>query len=453
MKFKKTVGAMMAAAMTFCGISLHALALEDDSWFYERMDNQITITGYKGSSQNIVIPDELLGTPVTKVEGEGIFKKQTAVTFPNTVKTIGNVFKGAAALRTVNIPEGVENIEADAFNGCKSLKNITLPSTIKSIGDRAFANCIGVTSVTIPSGLQYGWDDSAFQGSGVTNLDFSGLTNLVSGTMSCKDCKSLTSVTMAPGITSIPEGMFYGCSSIEKIEFPADSRISVIPKQAFYNCMRLKNVNIPVSVVKIDSDAFTNCDALSEIIIPYGVVQVGAAFQSCDSLESIYIPDSVTEIDKNMIKDSKKAVIFCSDYSPALDMFKEYGMSHQTDSSVNSGITVLYNGRRVSFQAYEQNPDIIMDNTMVPLRAIFEAMNASVVWNDATNTVLSTRGTTRISMTIGSKVMYKNDVPIELEVPAQLINDRTMVPVRAIAESFGATVEWDDAAKTVSITE
>ena len=154
-----------------------------------------------------------------------------------------------------------------------------------------------------------------------------------------------------------------------------------------------------------------------------------------------------------MIKDSKKAVIFCSDYSPALDLFKEYGMSHQTDSSVNSGITVLYNGRRVSFQAYEQNPDIIMDNTMVPLRAIFEAMNASVVWNDATNTVLSTRGTTRISMTIGSKVMYKNDVPIELEVPAQLINDRTMVPVRAIAESFGATVEWDDAAKTVSITE
>ncbi len=61
-----------------------------------------------------------------------------------------------------------------------------------------------------------------------------------------------------------------------------------------------------------------------------------------------------------------------------------------TDSSVNSLITVLYNGKRISFHSYEQNPEIIDNRTLVPLRAIFEAFGADVQWNQNGRTVLIT---------------------------------------------------------------
>ncbi|MGN0163302.1 MAG: leucine-rich repeat protein [Candidatus Ornithomonoglobus sp.] len=452
MKKRLFAGFIAAVTASVC-ISIPSFAQTDDSWTYEFLNNEITITGYRGSDMNITIPSEILGTPVTRVEGEGIFKKQTSVTYPSTVKEITNVFAGATGLRTVILPEGIEKIDADAFNGCKQLKNIKLPSTINSIGDRAFANCIALEDITIPSGLVNGWDESAFANSGLKEADLSGFTQLQSGAMSFKDCKSLEKVELYPGISSMPAGMFSGCSALKEVEFPSSSRVSTIPKNAFYNCLKLESINLPVSVTVIENDAFTNCDMLKEVIIPYGTQKIGWSFQSCNVLESVYIPDTVTYIDVNFLKESTNAKVYCSDTAPAVEFCKQNGISHFTDSSVNSGITVIYNGKRVSFQNYEQNPEIIDDSTMVPLRSIFEAMNAGVVWNDASKTVYATRGTVSISIAIGENVMYKNSQEIKLEVPAQIVNERTMVPVRVIAEAFGAEVEWDGAARTVIITE
>ncbi len=113
-------------------------------------------------------------------------------------------------------------------------------------------------------------------------------------------------------------------------------------------------------------------------------------------------------------------------------------------------ISVLVNGTKLSF---DQPPVSINDRTLVPLRAIFEALHAEVEWNDATSTVTAKRGGTTIKLAIGDKTLYKNNVPITLDVPAQLVNDRTMVPARAVTEALGATVDWDDATQTVIITE
>ena len=55
-------------------------------------------------------------------------------------------------------------------------------------------------------------------------------------------------------------------------------------------------------------------------------------------------------------------------------------------------------------------------------------------------------------MTIGSSTMQKDGKDITLDVPAQLINDRTLVPARAVAEAFGCDVDWDDTTKTITIT-
>lgn len=115
---------------------------------------------------------------------------------------------------------------------------------------------------------------------------------------------------------------------------------------------------------------------------------------------------------------------------------------------IYSEVKVILNGKILNF---EKSPIIQNDRTLVPLRAIFEAMGASVDWDGLTQTVTSTKKSTTIKLTIGSNVLYKNGSAITLDVPAQLIGDYTMVPARAVAEAFDADVSWDGNTRTVYI--
>lgn len=112
-------------------------------------------------------------------------------------------------------------------------------------------------------------------------------------------------------------------------------------------------------------------------------------------------------------------------------------------------IKVLLNGEQLYF---DQPPIIKEDRTLVPLRAIFEALGANVDWNQDTQTVTANKDEINISMTIGSNTMQKNNSSITLDVSAQIVNDRTLVPARAIAEAFGCNVEWNGDEQTVTIT-
>ena len=121
-----------------------------------------------------------------------------------------------------------------------------------------------------------------------------------------------------------------------------------------------------------------------------------------------------------------------------------------TPTNTNSGITVTLNGKALQFDV---QPQLINSRTMVPLRAIFEALGATVNWNGDTQTVTSSKGNTSISLTINSSTMYVNGSPITLDSPACIIDGRTLVPVRAISEAYGVKVEWQQATQTVVLTE
>lgn len=113
-------------------------------------------------------------------------------------------------------------------------------------------------------------------------------------------------------------------------------------------------------------------------------------------------------------------------------------------------ITVNINGTQL---VSDQPPLIINNRTLVPLRTIFEALGAQVNWAGGTQTVTATRGTTTIIAKIGSIQAKVNGTEKTLDVPAQIINSRTFVPVRFISESLGAKVDWDGTTKTVTIIE
>ena len=113
-------------------------------------------------------------------------------------------------------------------------------------------------------------------------------------------------------------------------------------------------------------------------------------------------------------------------------------------------ITVKLNGENIDFA--DVKPQIINSRTMVPLRAIFEALGASVDWDDATKTVKSSKGDISIELTIGKNELKKNGKAVALDVPGQIVNSRTLVPVRAISEAYECEVNWEDKTKTVIIT-
>lgn len=96
-------------------------------------------------------------------------------------------------------------------------------------------------------------------------------------------------------------------------------------------------------------------------------------------------------------------------------------------------------------------PTIVSNRTMVPLRSIFEALSADVQWNAETNTATASKSDKTISVTLGSKTAYVNGAAQTLDVPAQLINNRTMVPARFVSESLDARVLWDEPAQAVYI--
>lgn len=112
-------------------------------------------------------------------------------------------------------------------------------------------------------------------------------------------------------------------------------------------------------------------------------------------------------------------------------------------------IRVLIDGQ--SLQT-EVAPTAINDRTMVPMRAIFEALGATVDWDESSGTVTGTKNGTVISLTIGSATAFINGEARTLDVPAQVINERTMIPARFVSEALGAQVDWDADNQIVNIT-
>lgn len=96
-------------------------------------------------------------------------------------------------------------------------------------------------------------------------------------------------------------------------------------------------------------------------------------------------------------------------------------------------------------------PIISQERTLVPLRAIFEALGARVEWDESTRTVTGILNSKVIKLQINNKTATINGVETELDVPATIVNGSTLVPVRFIAESLGSKVAWDNPTRSVLI--
>ena len=125
------------------------------------------------------------------------------------------------------------------------------------------------------------------------------------------------------------------------------------------------------------------------------------------------------------------------------------GALPQTAGAAANEVTVTYNGVRLDFDVPAQ---LVGGRVMVPLRAIFEAMGATVEWDAGTQTATAIREDTTVVITVGSLRPTINGVVVLLDVPAQIVGGRTLAPLRFVGEAFGGYVSWNAATRVAAIT-
>lgn len=115
--------------------------------------------------------------------------------------------------------------------------------------------------------------------------------------------------------------------------------------------------------------------------------------------------------------------------------------------TIDSG-TAVVNGQNVSL---DQPAVLVSGRTMLPFRFITENMRAEVGWDPETQMVTATYGTIVVKLMVGSQTAYVNGQPREVNVPPQLVNGRTMVPLRFLGDAFGWELEWDNVTRAVTV--
>lgn len=193
------------------------------------------------------------------------------------------VFAYMTGLKSVKMPASVTTIGARAFLECNSLQDVTLSENLTAIGLAAFCRT-NLQSIVFPESLKT-IDDYAFSETPLVVVEIpDGVENM--GKMAFKDCKKLESVVIGNGLKTIPERAFDRCSELRSVTF--GNSVEEIMVCAFQDT-DLREVVIPNSVTTIGDGAFICCESLETLELPSGLTSIGEyAFEGCSSLKKVY---------------------------------------------------------------------------------------------------------------------------------------------------------------------
>jgi len=121
-------------------------------------------------------------------------------------------------------------------------------------------------------------------------------------------------------------------------------------------------------------------------------------------------------------------------------------------ASAADPITVIVNGKTIVFPDVQPFIDA-NSRTIVPVRFIIEELGCNAEWHPSTSTVTIDRGRINVELTIGKKEITVLGVKKTMDTAAQLLNGRTLVPVRFVAEAFGCELSWDSSTRTATIID
>ena len=416
------------------------------------------------------IEEAVFGDALISIEGRAFYECRSLrrVEMGNKIKTIGpNAFGFCSVMEKVYIPDSVESVGDYAYQGCGMIKDVYIGSgemgvylffndiaiekailgdKVKNVSKYMFVGCKALKELYIGDGaegsIEIGALDNCYKlekltiGKSITGIDGS-----------LYSFSSLKEIVLSPENEHLAlcEGSLFTKDMTKLIKYVGDEEnenynmpygVKIIGRQAFSGAFTLKEINLPDTIEIIEAQAFWDCDSLTEIVIPKSLKEFGSMPFNGSSVEYLYYAGTKEEWIKIPVPGAnglslvgKRIIQF--DYVP---------------------INVIVNNSEVDFKTYGQRPYIKNGRTFVPLRTIGEAFGATLTWIDETKTAVIAKDETEVKISIGENKLYKNGEMVKIDAPAEITYERTMVPLRAIGEAFGCTVEWNDEDKTVYIS-
>ena len=299
-------------------------------------------------------------------------------------------YNGSA--ESVRVPDGVVSISPNAFAYNTTVKEIILPDGLEKIGDNAFVHCYSLEKILIPSTVSHigagAFDDTVW----MYNQENDFVT--VNGILVAYKGGD-THVELPDGITAIGSGAFMANEKLSSVYLP--SSVMYIDSMAFGGCSSLLQLNIPDSVEWIDEYAFAGCMKLTL----YG------------RMES-----------------------YAQKYAEYMEM------------PFSTEVYVSYNGNKVYFE--NAVPIIYYERTYLPLRALMEIMGFEVSWDNGTGIVTCTGHGRNVTVSPSGEITVNGTVSPTVAPPIN-IRGTNLVSARVIAEAVEAVVIWNDATRTVEI--
>ena len=261
---------------------------ESELWETETLKNgTLRICAYRGSAEEVVVPDRIGETRVSIIGKKAFSPKNTKD--KDTKKYL------RTGMKRVILPIGIEAIEQSAFEDCRSLESISIQDGITKVGSYAFRDCSSLTEIILPVGVKK-IGSNVFQNcSSLANVVISkGIKEI--NAFSFYNCSSLMSIVIPKGVSEIKNDAFHNCKSLSKIVLPEE--VTKIGHSVFELCSGLTGIMIPKGITEIEYCAFSGCRSLTDILLPEGVIKIGSsAFCSCTALTSVTVPASVTNIE------------------------------------------------------------------------------------------------------------------------------------------------------------
>lgn len=281
--------------------------------------------------EHVVIPSEIDGIKVKKISDDMFM---SGYGYPNDKP--GIIYESFRKIKSIVIPEGVEEIGDGAFLNCIGLEKVVLPNSLKNINDGAFAGCINLKEINIPDG--------------VTSI----------GAYAFQFCVNLQNISIPDSVTTIGEMALYYCTGIQNISIPEN--VTEIKQMTFWGCVNLKTIKIPSTVTTIGEMTFFFCDRLENIEVDvnnpnYSSIEGSLFDKSGETLiqyalgktdKSYIIPESVKTIKSYafgsggdmLIQDVKQMLE--EDYGYTLEI--EAKVSDLTEINIPETVTTIEGG-------------------------------------------------------------------------------------------------------------
>lgn len=191
---------------------------------------------------------------------DGVFSNNKKIIMFNELKYFtgltaipSKAFEGCSELVFLTLPSNITSIEQSAFSQCISLKRIEIPAAVKTIGFSAFYNCRNLNSVIFELGSQL----MSLPGENHSQGVFWG-------------CESLEGIDIPNKVTLIGPGTFYGCKNLKQVTFQSNSVCGLLSSNdgyygAFEGCTSLKEILLPASLIEIQKGSFGGCSSLAKV--------------------------------------------------------------------------------------------------------------------------------------------------------------------------------------------